>query len=247
VKTQKTGDQIQKKFEFLAPRPRPFLASLPAKIDTYEEGVARLFQWRTGLDYYATIDQIVDFIVNTRRTKIVDLLSDTATFAIRLAGRKAFVGRIHSFDSNITLLERARQRARHLNLGQAIEFRQFEEKGWPLPDGFAEIAVSIFDFHRHDAQHFLQEAFRILAHEGYLLLAEVLEPKTYQNRLAWNWKRFHLRFLQGNPDEARGIYYDKEEVIRLLFDVGFRQVVIQELRSPSSAHQGVFSLVAATK
>jgi hypothetical protein len=36
-------------------------------------------------------------------------------------------------------------------------------------------------------------------------------------------------------------------VIRLFFDVGFRQVVIQELRSPSSAHQGVFSLVAATK
>ena len=247
MKTQKTGEQIQKKFEFTAPRARPFLASLPAKIDTYEEGVARLFQWRTGLDYYATIDQIADFIIHTRRTKIVDLLSDTATFAVRLAGRKAFVGRIHSFDSNVTLLERARQRARQLNLSQAVEFRQFEEKGWPLPDGFAEIAVSIFDFHRHDAQRFLQEVFRILAHEGYLLLAEVLEPKTLRNRLAWKCREFHLRFLQGNADEARGIYYDREEVIRLLFEVGFRQVVIQELRSRSSPHQGVFSLVAATK
>jgi len=247
VKTQTTGDQFQKKFEFTPPRSRPFLASLPAGIDTYEQGVARLFQWRTGLDYYAIIDQIADFIIHTGRTKIVDLLSDTATFAIRLAGRKAFVGRIHSFDSNVTLLERARQRARHLNLCQAVEFKQFEERGWPLPDGFAEIAVSIFDFHRHDARRFLQEAFRILAREGYLLLAEVLEPKTFQNRLAWNWRRFQLRFLQGNRDEARGIYYHKNEVIRLLFEAGFRQVVIQELRSPSSPHQGIFSLVAATK
>jgi ubiquinone/menaquinone biosynthesis C-methylase UbiE len=247
VTTQKTGDNIQKKFDFSPPRARPFLASLPARIDTYEEGVARFFQWRTSLDYYATIDQIADFIVNTRRTKIVDFLTDTATFAIRLAGRKAFVGRIHSFDSNVTLLERARQRAHHLNLDHAIEFRQFDDQGWPVQDGFAEVAVSIFDFHRQHAEHFLQEAFRILAREGHLLLAEVLEPQTFRNRMSWQCKRLHLKFIQGNPDEAQGIYYDKEEVIRLLFEAGFRQVVIQGLRSPSSPHHGVFSLVAATK
>jgi ubiquinone/menaquinone biosynthesis C-methylase UbiE len=206
VKTEKTGTNIQKKFDFSPPRPRPFLASLPAKIDTYEEGVAQLFQWRTGLDYYATIDQIVDFIVNTRRTKIVDLLSDTATLALRLAGRKAFFGKIHSFDNNVTLLERARQRARHLNLGQVIEFRQFEEKGWPVPDGFAEIAVSIFDFHRQQAPRFLQEAFRILGQDGYLLLAEMIEPRTFWNRMGQGWQRFHLRVIQRNSAEAEGVF-----------------------------------------
>lgn len=248
MKTEKTAAGIQKKFDFSPPRPRPFLASLPAKIDTYEEGVARLFQWRTGLDYYATIDQIVDFIVNTRRTKVVDLLGDTGTFALRLAGRKAFFGRIHSFDSNITLLERARQRARHLNLGQVVEFKQFEELGWPLPDGFAEIAVSIFDLHRHQAQLFLKEAFRILTSEGYLLLGEVIEAQeSFRTRLEQAWRRFHLNFVQRNPAEAKGIYYDQEELIRLLFDTGFRQVVVQGLRSPSSRCHGVFSLVAATK
>jgi ubiquinone/menaquinone biosynthesis C-methylase UbiE len=247
VKTEKVRADIQKKFDFSPPRPRPFLASLPAKIDTYEEGVARLFQWRTGLDYYATIDQIVDFIVQTRRTKIVDLLSDTATLALRLAGRKAFFGKINSFDSNVTLLERGRQRARHLNLGQVIEFQQFDERGWPLPDGFAEIVVSVFDFHRQQAQRFLREAFRILAMEGYLLLAEVIEPQSFQNRLWRGWQRFHLRFIQGNSGEAQGVYYDQEEIIRMLFETGFRQVVIQGLKIPSSSHRGVFSLVAATK
>lgn len=248
MKTEKAGAGIQKKFDFSPPRPRPFLASLPAGIDTYEEGVARLFHWRTGLDYYATIDQIVDFIVNTRRTKIVDLLGDTGTFALRLAGRKAFFGRIHSFDSNVTLLERARQRARHLNLGQVVEFKQFEELGWPLPDGFAEIAVSIFDFHRHQAQPFLREAFRILASEGYLLIGEVIEAEeSVQARFKQAWRRFHLKFVQRNPAEAEGVYYDQEELIRLLFETGFRQVVIQGLRSPSSRYDGVFSLVAATK
>lgn len=247
MKTNKTGPDIQKKFDFSTPRPRPFLASLPARIDTYEEGVARLFQWRTGLDYYATIDQIVDFIVNTRRTRIVDLLSDTATLALRLAGRKAFFGKIQSFDSNVTLLERARQRARHLNLGQVVEFRQFEEPGWPVPDGFAEIVVSVFDLHRQPAQRFLPEAFRILAPEGYFLLAEMIEPHSFRNQVARSWQRFHLRFIQGNPAEAQGVYYDQEEMIRMLFEIGFRQVVIQGLRSPASVHQGVFSLVAATK
>jgi ubiquinone/menaquinone biosynthesis C-methylase UbiE len=247
VKSHRAGAEVQQKFDFTPPRPRPFLASLPAKIDTYEEGVARLFQWRTGLDYYATIDQIVDFIVNTRRTKIVDFLSDTATLSLRLAGRKAFLGKIHSFDNNVTLLERARQRARHLNLGQVVEFRQFEENGWPIEDEFAEIAVSIFDLHRRKAQDFLRESYRILSRDGYLLLAEMVEPGTAPNRLARSWQKMHLRFIQRNPAEAQGVYYDLEAMIRMLFDTGFRQVVVQGLKVPRSAHHGVFSLIAATK
>lgn len=247
MKTQRAGASIQQKFDFTPPRPRPFLAGLPGRIDTYEEGVARLFQWRTGLDYYATIDQVVDFIVNTRRTKVVDFLCDTATLALRLAGRKAFFGKIHSFDSNVTLLERARQRARHLNLSQVVEFKPFDGLGWPLADGFAEIAVSVFDFHRHQARLFLQEAHRILADDGYLLLAEMIEPGTFGNRMSWNWRKIQLKILQRNATEARGVYYDQEEMIRMLFETGFRQVVIQGLKVRSSRHQGVFSLVAATK
>jgi ubiquinone/menaquinone biosynthesis C-methylase UbiE len=247
MKTDKAGANIQQKFDFTPPRPRPFLSSLPARIDTYEEGVARLFQWRTGLDYYATIDQVVDFIVHTRRIKIVDFLSDTATLALRLAGRKAFFGKIYSFDSNVTLLERARQRARHLNLGEVVEFRQFDGLEWPLANGFAEIAVSIFDLHRHQARSFLQEAYRILSHEGYLLLAEVIEPATFGNRIAQGWQKFHLKFVQRNAAEAQGVYYDKEELIRMLFETGFRQVIIQGLKVRSSRHQGAFSLMAATK
>jgi ubiquinone/menaquinone biosynthesis C-methylase UbiE len=247
VKSAKQASGMQKDFDFSTPRPRPFLADLPAKIDSYEEGVARLFRWRTGLDYYATIDQIVDFIIDTGRTKVVDLLTDTGTLALRLAGRKAFFGKVQSFDNNVTLLERARQRARHLNLSQLVEFQQFREPGWPVADGFAEIAVSFFDLHRRAAESFLREAFRMLASEGYLLLAEVLETESLCNRMFQAWGRFHLRFIQRNATEAQSIYYGREEVIRMLFDTGFRQVVIQGLRSPSSRHQGVFSLVAATK
>ena len=95
---------FQKKFDFPPPRPRPFLTNLPARIDTYEDGVARFFQWRTGLNYYATIDQIIDFVINTKRMKVVDFLADTGTFALKLAGQKAFLGRVYSFDNNITLL-----------------------------------------------------------------------------------------------------------------------------------------------
>ncbi len=247
MKTETPGAGFQKKFDFPPPLPRPFLTDLPARIDSYEEGVARFFEWRTKLNYYATLDQIVDFVINTKRLKVVDLLTDTATFALKLAGRKAFLGRIYSFDNNITLLERARQRARHLNLEHLVDFKQFAGMPLPVSDAFAEIAVSVFDFHRHPAEQFLAEAFRILCSDGHLIVAEMLEPKSSLGRFFWALKRMHLKYVQKNPAEARGIYYDQEEMIRLVFAAGFRQVIIQGLKSPGSPYDGVFCLVAATK
>jgi len=223
------------------------LANLSSHIDTYEERVAQLFRWRTGLDYYHAVDQIVDFVINTRRTRVIDLLTDTATFALRLAGRKAFSGRIYSFDTNVTLLARAKQRAFHLNLQDSIEFRQFEEPRLPLPDGYGELAVSFFDFHRHQGEQYLSEILRILSLDGYLILAEMLEPKSIRNSWAWTWKRIQLKYVQKNPNEACGVYRDREEIIDILFRTGFRQVIIQGLKKQDSAHSGVFSLIAATK
>ena len=237
----------QKHFDFSPPRPRPFLSDLPARIDVYEEGVARFFEWRTGLNYYATVDQIVDFVITTRRSRVMDLFADTGVFALRLAGRKNFNGKIYSFDSNITLLERARQRARHLSLTQALEFRQHDGARWPVMDGFADVAVSIFDFHRHSAEQFLAEAVRILAPEGHLVLADMIVPESTRNSWVWNLKKLQIKYVQKNPAEALAEYYDKEELIQLLFGAGFRQVVIQGLKQQSPAAGGVFSLVAATK
>lgn len=247
MKTPKLAAGVQKKFDFSQPRPRPFLANLPASIDSYEEGVARFFQWRTGLNYYATIDQIVNFVITTRRMKVVDLLTDTGALALKLAGHKAFHGRVYSFDNNITLLERARQQARHMNIHQAVDFQQSKGSRLPLANGFAEMAVSIFDFHRHPAEQFLAEAKRILAPEGHLILAEMLEPRSKRNQLAWMWKRFYLKYMQKKSFEAEGIYYDREQMISLLFAAGFRQVIVQGLRKQNSSHHGVFSIVAATK
>lgn len=247
MKNETPAQKYQKKFNFSAPQPRPFLASLPARIDTYEEGIARFFRWRTGLDYYLTMDQIVDFVVDTRRVKVIDMLTDTASFALRLAGRKSFPGRIHSFDSNITLLERAKQRAAHLNLQGSIEFRHFQEPRYPVPDGYGDLAVSIFDLHRHPGEQYLAETLRILSPDGYFILAELLEPKCGLLSPARVWRKMHLQFVQKNPTEARAVYYDREEIVELLFKVGFRQVILQGLNVPASPSSGVFSLIAAAK
>jgi ubiquinone/menaquinone biosynthesis C-methylase UbiE len=247
VKSDTDGQERQKKFDFTSSQPRPFLANLPAKIDTYEEGVARFFRWRTGLDYYSTIDQIVDFVVDTGRLKVIDLLADTATFALRLAGRKAFLGRIYSFDTNITLLERAKQRAAHLHLNQSVDFKNFREPRLPLPDGYGDLAVSIFDLHRHPADEYLSEALRILVPNGYLVLADMLEPKSTRNACSRFLRKMNLKYIQKNPAEAHAVYYDREEAIELFFQAGFRQVIVQGLSVPESPHAGVFSLIAATK
>jgi ubiquinone/menaquinone biosynthesis C-methylase UbiE len=247
VKSETAAQGAQKKFNFSPPQPRPFLANLPAKIDGYEEGVARFFRWKTGLDYYQTMDTIVDFVINLGRTKVVDLLTDTATFALRLAGRKAFNGRIYSFDNNVTLLERAKQRATHLNLQPGIEFRHFQEPRIPVPDGYGEVAVSIFDLHRHQAGQYLAEILRILIPGGHLILAEWLEPKAARYSLIRLWRKLHLRYIQKSPVEAHALYYDREEIMGFLFDAGFRQVVFWDLNVPAGPRAGVFSLIIATK
>jgi ubiquinone/menaquinone biosynthesis C-methylase UbiE len=247
VKTETPVQDLQKKFNFSPLYARPLLANLPAKIDMYEEAVARFFHWKTGLDYYLTIDQIVEFVINTQRLKVIDLLTDTAAFALKLAGRRAFQGRIYSFDNNVTLLERAKQRADHLNLQQCIDFRHFQEPRLPVPDRYGELAVSIFDLHRRPAEQYLEEILRILVPDGHLILAEMLEPKTARTSLRWIWRNLHLRYIQKNPAEAGAIYYDREQIIGMLFKTGFRQVIVQGLSVPVSPHLGVFSLIAATK
>jgi ubiquinone/menaquinone biosynthesis C-methylase UbiE len=247
VKTEHPAGNLQNKFDFSPPHQRPFIANLPATIDTYEEGVARFFRWRTGLDYYLTVDQAVDFAVSTGRVKVVDLQTDTATFALRLAARKAFAGRIYSFDTNVTLLERAKQRAAHLGLQQFIEFRHVREPQFPVSNGFGELALSFWDLHRHPGEQYLAEILRILVPDGHLILADLLVPKAVQRSLPWLYKKMHLRYMQKNPVEAGAVYYDQEEAIQLLFKAGFRQVIVQGLSTPESRHAGVFSLIAATK
>lgn len=245
--TEASTRNPQKKFDFSAPQPRPFLANLPAKIDIYEDGIADFFRWRTGLDYYLTIERIVDFVVDTGRVKVLDLLADTAVFALNLAGRKAFHGQIYSFDSNVTLLERAKQRALQLNLNETVEFNLFQEPRIPVPDCYGDVAVSIFDFHRHPAKQYLKEVMRILAPNGYLILADLIESESSKSSWASKWKRLYLEYIKKNKTEAAAVYYDREEMIALLFEAGFRQVIMQGLNVPDSPHAGVFSLIAATK
>jgi ubiquinone/menaquinone biosynthesis C-methylase UbiE len=247
VKTETPVQNYQKKFNFSPPQERPFLTNLATRLDSYEERVSRFFHWRTGLDYYLAMDQVIDRVIDTGGVRVMDLLADTAVFALRLAGRKAFPGRIYAFDEQVTLLERAKQRASHLNLQQAVEFRHFQGPRYPLQDSNGDVAVSIFDLHRHPAEEYLAEAFRILVRNGYLILAEILEPKSGMLCLPRIWRRFHLQFMQKNPVEARAVYYDREEIIELLFKVGFRQVIIEGLNVPNKRYSGVFSLIAATK
>jgi ubiquinone/menaquinone biosynthesis C-methylase UbiE len=247
VKTENPVQKVQTKFNFQPSHQRPFLANLPAKIDTYEEGVAQFFRWRAGLDYYLAIDQIADFVINTGRVRVIDLLTDTAVFALRLAARKAFAGRIYSYDSNITLLERAKQRAAHLSLHQYIEFKHCQEPQFPLADGYGEVAVSIFDLHRRPAEQYLAETLRILAPNGHLIIAEMLEPKSTRASLNRFIRRLNLQYVQKNQAEAHAISYDQEQIIQMLFKAGFRQVIIQGLTVPATPHSGVFSLIAATK
>jgi len=239
-------ENVQKEFDLASSRPRSFISNIPTRIDEYEESIARLFHLKTGLDYNHAIDHIIDFVTNTGRTKIVDLLTDTAAFALRIADRKAFKGHIHSFDSNITLLERAKQRAVQLNLQKTVEFKQcFHESKLPLPDSFADAAVSVFDLQRRPLNQYFTEILRILQPAGLFIVAVLTEAKTAAPIRFWQW--VCLKYIYKNSAEAETVYPDRENLIQSLFGAGFRQVIIQEMNTSTTMRPGVFSLIAATK
>ena len=239
-------ETVQKKNDFSNLRPRPLIAGLPARIEVYEEDVVRFFNLKTGLYYYHAIDQVVDFVIGTGRKNIVDLLTDTAVFALRLAGHKDFHGSVYSVDSNVTLLERAKQRAAQLNLLKGIEFKQvMQETRIPLSDCCVEGAVSIFDLHRYPMRQYLAEIMRLLEPGGIFVAAVLTEPKAAAPIRLWRWAR--LKYIHKNPTEADTVYPDREDLIKALFGAGFRQVIIQEKNSPTVKHPGVFNLIAATK
>ena len=232
--------------DFFPLYPRPFIAGLPTRIDEYEEDVARFFHSKTGLDYYTAIDQVVDLVVNEGRTKVVDLLADTAAFALRIADRRDFHGHVYSHESNVTLLERAKQRAAQLNLQKIIDFTQIrQETRLTLPDCFAEIAVSIFDIHRYPARPYLAEIMRILAYEGIFITAAMTERKASAPRKLWHW--VHKKCILKSPAESDTAYSGREELIESLFHAGFRQVILQEKNLTTAARPGVFNLIAAMK
>ena len=242
----KTENDEQEEFNFPLPSPRPLIACIPARINEYEEEVARFFHWKTGLDYYQVIDHVIDFVISSGLKKIADLLTDTAVFALRLAERKAFTGRVYSFESNITLLERAKQMAEQMKLQKTIEFKHvFHETRLLLPDYSAEAAVSIFDLHRHTLRQYLAEILRILEPKGLFIIAVLTEPKAPISIKLWRWA--HLKYIKKNPTEADTVYPDREELIKSLLCAGFRQVIVQEMTERTTMRPGVFSLITATK
>ena len=245
VKMEKS-EKTQKELDFTPPRPRSFISVLPARIDEYEDGVAHFFHLKTGLDYLQAIEQVVDFVAGTGRTKVVDLLTDTAKFALGLAKRKGFSGRVYSFDSDITLLERAKLHANQLKVQQSIEFKQcFHESKLPLPDDFADAAVSIFDLHRHALKQYCLEIMRILEPNGLFVVAVLTEPNASVPLRFW--RRVRLKYIHKNPTEADTVYPDREELIKSLLGAGFRQVIVQEINAPTTMRPGVFNIIAATK
>lgn len=246
VKTE-DAEKLQNEFDFSSPGPRALVAGLPAGIEDYEESVARFFYWKTGLDYYQAIDNIIDFIISTERMKVLDLLTDTAAFPLRMAERKAFKGHIHSIDSNVTLLERAKQRAAQLNLKKRIEFKQvLKETHIPMPDCSVDSAVSFFDLQRHALRQYLSEIMRLLVPEGLFIIGVQTEPKAAVTHRIRRWAH-HMKNIRKKPTKSDAVYPDREELIKSLFSVGFRQVIVQEQNSPTRTRPGVFSMIAATK
>jgi ubiquinone/menaquinone biosynthesis C-methylase UbiE len=90
------------------------------------------------------------------------------------------------------------------------------------------------------------ELFRVLKPGGRLLIADELAPKAGASPLKLKFRRHYYRYIARDPGEAAAHFYTAGEVMEMLNERKFKQIVLREIRQRSE-HDLVFTLIKAVK
>ena len=96
------------------------------------------------------------------------------------------------------------------------------------------------------APQFLDSAYRVLRPGGRLLIADELAPKTGASPLKLKFRRHYYRYIARDPSEADAHFYTADEVMEMLNERKFKQIVLRALRQRSE-HDRIFTLIKAVK
>jgi ubiquinone/menaquinone biosynthesis C-methylase UbiE len=127
-----------------------------------------------------------------------------------------------------------------------IEWRQMMAERLAFGDSTLDLITSVMAFHRIQAQKFIDSAYRVLRPGGRLLIADELAPKVGTSPLKLKFRRHYYRYIARDPGEAAAHFYTASEVMEMLNERKFKQIVLREIRQRSE-HDRIFTLIKAVK
>ncbi|MEP7338201.1 MAG: methyltransferase domain-containing protein [Acidobacteriota bacterium] len=225
-------------------------AQKPSIIDTwlsqFEERIARDFHRRTGLDYKATIREIVEAAEPFPGMRILDIPTGTGVIARQFVGKIGDEGKIIGVDTTREKVEEARLAAQSAKASMRIEWRVMPGERLSLESDSFDLVTSAMAFHRLNGEKFLAEAHRVLKSGGRLLIADELAPAMAPSPLRESVRRNYYKHIARNPAEAEAKFSSTEEMMRMMAETGFSQIMFKALRQRSK-HDRVFTLINAVK
>jgi ubiquinone/menaquinone biosynthesis C-methylase UbiE len=227
----------------LPPQKQPLIATW---LSEFEEAIARDFQRRTGLDYKNTIAQIIDAADPFPGMQVLDVPTGTGVIARQFVGKIGEKGKITGADPSRDKLEQARLAAHSAKVSLRVEWRAMPAEKLLFNDGSLDLITSVMAFHRFNQQKFLGEAHRALKPGGRLLIADELAPVVGASPLKLKFRQHYYRYIARDPSEAGAHFYSAQEVMQMLNEIGFTQIVLRALRQRSK-HDRVFTLIKAVK
>jgi ubiquinone/menaquinone biosynthesis C-methylase UbiE len=227
----------------LPPQKQPLIATW---LSEFEEQIARDFHRRTGLDYKLTVAQIIEAAEPFPGMQVLDVPTGTGVIARQFVGKIGEKGKIIGADATRERLEQARLAAQSAKASLRIEWRVMSGEKLIFEDSRFDLITSVMAFHRMQSQKFLAEAYRTLKPGGRLLIADELAPEASPGSLKLKLRQYYYRFIAHDPKEAEAHFYTAQEMMRMLGEAGFTQIVLKALRQRHK-HDLVFTLIKAVK
>ncbi|MBS1789870.1 MAG: methyltransferase domain-containing protein [Acidobacteria bacterium] len=237
------------------PNNEPPANLLPSKqkgviIDTwlsqFEQQIAKDFQRRTGLDYKTTIAQIIEAAEPFPGMRVLDVPTGTGVLARQFVGKVGQDGKIIGVDETSEKVEQARLAAQSAKASSKTEWRMMPICKLKFDNDSFDLVTSGMAFHRLDGEQYLAEIYRVLAPGGRLLIADEFAPAIGPSPLLQSVRRSYYRFIARDTAEAEARFHTTEEMMRMMRETGFSQIVFRALRQRSK-YDRVFTLIKAVK
>src|SRR5262245_18278467 len=223
------------------PRKQPLIATW---LSEFEEQIARDFNRRTGLYYKQTIALIIDAADPFPGMQVLDVPTGTGVIARQFVGKIGEKGKITGGDISREKREKARLAAHSAKVSMRIEWRVMMAKRLALGDYSLDLITSIMVFHPLQASDFLYSAYRALKPGGRLLMTDELAPKVGSSPVKLKFRRDYYRYIAPDPGEAAAHFYTSAEVMEMLNERKFKQIVLRAPRQRSE-HYRIFTLIKA--
>jgi len=180
---------------------------------------------------------------------VMDVTFHGSLFALQLFRLVEPQGKVVCVAFTRDHLERARAEAR--SFGLAVEARL----GWqlltssrfPFDDGQFDVITCHGGFRYLNAPRFFQEAARVLALGGRLVLSERLLRATSLDPVLLKLRRVTYRYFWRNIEEAEATFHTADDLAEMAQAAGFRQIFIRSLERPRWGRLPVLSIVRALK